>query len=308
MPAETVDDCGMKKIVTVIVNPISGTKDKESIKRIITETLDAERFTVNVVTTLYAGHGAEIAVLEKEKHTDVVVAVGGDGTVNEIARALAGSDTAMAIIPCGSGNGLARHLHIPLDVKKAIDIINKDKVESIDYGAINDHPFFCTCGIGFDALVTMDFSKRGTRGLMTYIDTTLRDYLRYKPETYTLVTDEEGKQKYKAFLVAAANASQYGNNAYIAPKATMQDGLLDIVVMLPFKRIDVPVLTYRLFNRKIEGSQYFKCFRTKHLTIHRAHSGYAHFDGEPLETGRDIDIRVFPGQLKVVVPDEIQEI
>jgi YegS/Rv2252/BmrU family lipid kinase len=298
----------MKKTVTIIINPISGTKDKEGVKRIISETLDAERFTVNVLTTLYAGHGAEIATLEREKKTDIVVAVGGDGTVNEIARVLAGSDTAMAIIPSGSGNGLARHLHIPLDVKRAIDIINKDKIESIDYGVINGHPFFCTCGIGFDALVTMDFSKRGTRGLMTYIDTTLRDYLRYKPETYTLETEEEGKQKYKAFLVAAANASQYGNNAYIAPKATMQDGLLDIVVMLPFKAIDVPILTFRLFNRKIEGSPYFKCLRTKHLIIHRAHAGYAHFDGEPLETGKDIDIRVFPGQLKVVISDEFQEI
>lgn len=308
MPTKIDDNCCMKKTVAVIVNPISGTKNKEGIKRLIGETVDSERFDVHIVTTLYSGHGAEIAAQEVLNKTDIVVAVGGDGTVNEVARALTGSDTALAIVPCGSGNGLARHLHIPLDVKGAIDIINHDKTECIDYGAINGHPFFCTCGVGFDASVTMDFSKRGSRGFLTYIDTTLRDYLRYKPEVYTLRTEEEGDKQYKAFLVTAANASQYGNNAYIAPSATMKDGLLDVVIMTPFKSLDVPMLTYRLFNKKLEGSPYFKRFLTKHLTIHREKPGSAHFDGEPLETGKEIDIRVFPSQLNVVVPNEIQEI
>lgn len=298
----------MKKTVAVIVNPISGTKKKEGIKRLIYEILDSDQFDVRVITTLYAGHGAEIATAERENKTNIVVAVGGDGTVNEVARSLAGSDTAMAIVPCGSGNGLARHLHIPMDVRKAVGVINKNIIERIDYGMINSHPFFCTCGVGFDASVTMDFSKKRTRGLLTYVETTLLDYVRYKPEVYTLTTDEEGEKQYKAFLVTVANASQYGNNAYIAPRATMRDGLLDVVILSPFKAYDVPMLAYRLFNKKMEGSQYVTHLQTKHLTIHREKSGCAHFDGEPLSTGKDIDIRIFPGQLKVVVPSEIQKI
>jgi diacylglycerol kinase (ATP) len=308
LPTKTDINYWMKKSVAVIVNPISGTKNKESIKRVIYETLDTDLLDVRVVSTLYAGHGAEIATMEREKHTDIVVAVGGDGTVNEVARALAGSDTALAIVPCGSGNGLARHLHIPMDVRKAVKVINSQIIETIDYGAINDHPFFCTCGVGFDASVTMDFSKKGSRGLLTYVETTMLDYLRYKPEIYTLTTDEEGEKQFKAFLVTVANASQYGNNAYIAPRATMRDGLLDVMVLAPFKTYDVPILAYRLFNKKMEGSQYITRLLTKHLTIHREQAGCAHYDGEPLETGADIDIRIFPGQLKVVVPSEIQEI
>lgn len=298
----------MKKTITVIVNPISGTKNKEGIKRIIKETLDTEKLDVHIVSTLYAGHGAEIAAVEREKKTNIVVAVGGDGTVNEVARALAGSETALAIVPCGSGNGLARHLHIPMDVRKAVEVINRDLEESIDYGAIDGHPFFCTCGVGFDASVTMDFSKKSSRGLLTYIETTMLDYLNYKSETYTLTTEEEGEKQFKAFLVTVANASQYGNNAYIAPRATMRDGHLDVIILAPFKAYDVPALSYRLFNKTIEGSRFITRLLTQHLTIHRSGPGCAHFDGEPLETGADIDIRIFPGQLRVVVPSEIQEI
>jgi len=291
----------MKKNITFVVNPISGARDKSAIKRYIDERIDKDIYNIQMMMTEYAGHATEIASHEREKGTDIVVAVGGDGTVNEIGRALVDSNTAMGIIPCGSGNGLARHLHIPMNVPKAIDIINGGNVQSIDYGRINNLPFFCTCGVGFDASISMDFAKKKTRGFVTYIETTLMDYLRYKPETYNITTENE-EQEYKAFLITVGNASQYGNNAYIAPNASLMDGLFDVIVLTPFNIYDVPVLAYRLFTKKMEDDAHIIKFRCKHLTIKRAQPGSAHFDGEPYEMDSTIDIQMFSKCLRVVIP------
>lgn len=165
------------------------------------------------------------------------MAVGGDGTVNEVGRALVNTKTAMGILPCGSGNGLARHLNLPMNLKKCIDILNDCDIHTLDYGLINRHPFFCTCGMGFDAFISMKFAEAGKRGPITYMQKILEEGLSYQPETYE-IEDEEGTRRYKAFLVSAANASQYGNNAYIAPQASMSDGLLDIIIMEPFDLIE----------------------------------------------------------------------
>jgi diacylglycerol kinase (ATP) len=291
----------MKKNITFVVNPISGARDKSTIKRYIDERIDKDIFEVHIMMTEYAGHATEIASQEREKGTDIVVAVGGDGTVNEIGKALVDSNTAMGIIPCGSGNGLARHLHIPMNVPKAIDIINGGNIQSIDYGRINNLPFFCTCGVGFDASISMDFAKKKTRGFVTYIETTLMDYLKYKPETYNITT-ENGEKSYKAFLITVGNASQYGNNAYIAPNASLMDGLFDVIVLTPFNVYDVPLLAYRLFTKQMEGDTHIIKFRCKHLIIKRTQPGSVHFDGEPYEMDSTIDIQMFPKCLKVVIP------
>jgi diacylglycerol kinase (ATP) len=297
----------MKKSVVVIINPISGTRDKEAIKQTIVDGLDKDLYDIRIESTLRAGNGTEIALEAKAKGDDIVVAVGGDGTVNEIGKALAGSETAMAIIPCGSGNGLARHLHIPMNIASAVGVINGGHRETIDYGIIDNHPFFCTCGIGFDAQVTMAFTEKGSRGLLTYISTTVEQYFKYKCGSYQLTLDDN-EETVRAFLITIGNASQYGNNAYIAPRATMKDGLLDIVVLKPFPLIDVPSLAYRLFHKKIEESRYVEHRLCKHLIIHRDAPGSAHFDGEPLKAGKDIDIRIVPQSLHVIVPTETKEI
>lgn len=166
---------------------------------------------------------------------------GGDGTINEIARSLVHTDTALGIIPCGSGNGLARHLHIPMEPKKALEVLNEGCLDTIDYGKINGTDFFCTCGVGFDAFVSLKFAHAGKRGLLTYLEKTLQESLKYQPETYELET-ENGVSKYKAFLIACGNASQYGNNAYIAPQATLTDGLLDVTILEPFTVWMYPLL------------------------------------------------------------------
>ena len=158
----------MKKKMVFIMNPISGTTNKAGIPELIAKTLDTNTFDYEIRLTEHAGHAFEIATEAKDNGVDVVVAVGGDGTVNEVARAIVHSNTALGIIPCGSGNGLARHLMIPMQLKKAIEVINEYQIHDLDYGIINEHPFFCTCGMGFDAFVSMKFAEAGKRGPITY--------------------------------------------------------------------------------------------------------------------------------------------
>ena len=171
----------MKKKIVFIMNPISGTASKASIPNLIDSILDKDRFEYEIRTTERAGHASEIASEAKEAHVDIVVAVGGDGTVNEVARAIVHSDTALGILPCGSGNGLARHLMLPMNLKKSIEIINQCEIHDLDYGVINGYPFFCTCGMGFDAFVSMKFAESGKRGPISYAENILREGLKYQP-------------------------------------------------------------------------------------------------------------------------------
>lgn len=290
----------MKKI-TFVVNPISGTQSKESILGLLDEKVDKTKYTWEVVCTERAGHAVEIAAKAAEEKVDIVVAIGGDGTINEIARSLVHTDTALGIIPCGSGNGLARHLRIPMDPKKALDILNEGCQDIIDYGKINGTSFFCTCGVGFDAFVSLKFAHAGKRGMLTYLEKTLQESLKYQPETYELET-ENGVSKYKAFLIACGNASQYGNNAFIAPQATLTDGLLDVTILEPFTVLDVPSLAFQLFNKTIDQNSRIKTFRCKQLCIRRTAPGVVHFDGDPMETGAEINIELIQKELHVVVP------
>ena len=290
----------MKKLI-FIVNPISGTQSKELILNLLDEKIDKEKYTWDVVYTKRAGHAIEIAAQAAEMKTDVVVAIGGDGTINEIGRSLVHTETALGIIPCGSGNGLARHLHIPMEPKKALEIINDGICDIIDYGKINGTDFFCTCGVGFDAFVSLKFANAGKRGLLTYLEKTLQESLTYQPETYELET-EDGTSKYKAFLIACGNASQYGNNAYIAPQATLTDGLLDVTILEPFTVLDVPSLAFQLFNKTIDQNSRIKTFRCKNLRIHRSKPGVIHFDGDPMQADENVNIEIIQKGLRVIVP------
>lgn len=290
-----------KKRIRFIVNPISGTQGKDYILSLLDEKIDKEKYLWDVVYTERAGHAIEIAALAAQEGVDIVVAVGGDGTINEVGRSLVHTNTALGIIPCGSGNGLARHLHIPMDCKKALEAINDGVEDVIDYGKINTSDFFCTCGVGFDAFVSLKFANAGKRGLLTYLEKTLQESLTYQPETYEIET-EDGFYKYKAFLIACGNASQYGNNAYIAPHATLNDGLLDVTVLEPFTVLDVPSLAFQLFNKTIDQNSRIKTFRAKKLHIRRSAPGVVHFDGDPLLADKDIYIEIIQKGLKVIVP------
>jgi diacylglycerol kinase (ATP) len=292
-----------KKSVLFIVNPISGTGKKELILKAIEEQIDRNKFDWRIVNTAYAGHGSVLATSAAENDVDIVVAIGGDGTVNEIARSLVHTHTALGIIPCGSGNGLARHLRIPLDYRKAIDIINKEEIHTLDYGTINRRPFFCTCGMGFDATISYKFATSIRRGMLTYMENTLKEITRYRPETYK-IEDAAGTISTKAFLLTCANASQWGNNAYIAPMASTNDGLMDITLIEPFTAIEAPQLAYQLFNGTLREGSKIKMFRSSSIHITREHPGVIHCDGEPYKAGREIDVTIHPHALHALFGSE----
>lgn len=290
----------MKQHILYIVNPISGTRQKGGVIQLIEELVDRSRYDFEVVQTEYAGHAAELAADAAQRRTEIVVAVGGDGTVNEVGRALVHTETALGIIPCGSGNGLARHLCIPIQPSKALAIINEGIIHKLDYGVINEHPFFCTCGVGFDAFISEKFAEAGKRGPLAYVENALKLGLQYRPQTYEIEVGN-GSETYEAFLIACANASQYGNDAYIAPYASMKDGLLDVVVMEPFNAIEAPQVALQLFNGTLPENSHVKTFQTDRLRIRRNEEGVAHYDGDPFWTGEVIDVSLRKHAFNVVV-------
>jgi len=294
-----------KTKILFIVNPISGTSDKKHIIDLIPKYLDGGNIEWSVCKTEHRGHAAELAQEASQQGTDIVVAVGGDGTVNEVARSLVHTDTALGIIPCGSGNGLARHLYIPMNPEGALQVLSECRIEQLDYGMIDQEPFFCTCGVGFDAFISDRFAKAGRRGLLSYIENTLKEGLKYKPDTYEITIDGE-RQVYKAFLIACANASQYGNNAYIAPHASMSDGLLDVTLMEPFTMLEAPQIAIQLFSKTITSNSHIRTFRCQHLHIKRSAPGVIHFDGDPKDAGQELDVKLIPKGIRMVVNTNIQ--
>ncbi|MCD8303468.1 MAG: YegS/Rv2252/BmrU family lipid kinase [Prevotellaceae bacterium] len=285
--------------ITFIINPISGTEGKQSIVDMIEDRLAPELFDCSLRYTERAGHASQLAKEGVAEAADIIVAVGGDGTVNEVARSITHSSSALGIIPCGSGNGLARHLAIPLNPAEALSIIETRHIETLDYGVINGHPFFCTCGVGFDAFVSERFANSDKRGLLSYVENTLSEGIRYKPETYVVQIGEES-QSYEALLIACGNASQYGNNVYITPKASMKDGLLDVTIMEPFPLAEAPQIALQLFSKRITGNSHVRTFQCKHLKIHREQEGVVHFDGDPVVCGKDLDIRIVERGIRMV--------
>ena len=298
-----------KKKIVFIVNPNSGTSGKNFALRLIDDYLDKGIYEYEIATIEYWGHGTKIAQESAERGVDIVCAIGGDGTVNGVASGLIHTQTALAIIPLGSGNGLARHLRIPTDPLSAIKIINRGLTQTMDYGIVNQRPFFCTCGVGFDAFISQRFAESGKRGPVSYIENVLNSSLKYHPETYDvdIINNEEGEEKhevYKAFLISCANASQYGNNAYIAPSASVRDGMMDVTILEPFLPIEAPQLAIQLFNGTIDQNSRIKTFQCKQLTIRRSKPGVVHYDGDPIETGETIDVQIVPHGLLCVSPME----
>ena len=295
-----------KKRIWFVVNPVSGTKDKAGIIAAIPRYMPPDRFEVEIRYTEHKGHAAEIAAEAIGCNVDVVVAVGGDGTVNETACALIHTDVALGIVPCGSGNGLARHLYLPLNAEGALAVISECNIHSLDYGLINGQPFFCTAGVGFDAFLSDRFNRSSHRGLLSYVENALKIGLSYQPETYELEIDgidgsQAGSRVYKAFLITCANASQYGNDFYIAPHASMSDGLMDVTIMEPFSLIEAPAIAYQLVHRTITNNSRIRTFKCRSLTIHRQHPGVIHYDGDPKEEGADVRVELIPADIRMVV-------
>lgn len=290
-----------------IVNPISGGFHAIPIRTVLEHEMDSTLYDWSIVETQYAGHAEILAREYAEKGYDAVFAVGGDGTVNEIGRAIAGTDTALGIIPCGSGNGLARHLGISTNPIKAVRKLSKVRIETIDYGIIEDHPFFCTCGIGFDAQVSYKFASSKSRGLLTYIETVIKEGIKYKTEGYSLEVDGKNVEA-QAYIITCANAAQWGNNVYIAPLASVQDGLLDITIVTDLNAIEIPVLVAQLIDGRLAANRNVRMMKCKQVTVRRNSKGVAHCDGDPIMMGKDLSIRIVHNGLKVIVPNKPKSI
>lgn len=274
-----------------IINPISGKGKKQRIARML------EAKGCKIAFTEYAGH-AEL--LAREATEDVVVAVGGDGTVNEVARGIVGTDKILGIIPCGSGDGLARHLGLSHNIERAFQTIEEGECKRMDAAEVNDRLFFSVCGVGFDAVVSERFAKSGKRGLVSYIRQGLKSWLNYAPEKYTI--DIDGKElNTEALFITIGNSNQWGNNAKITPLADCCDGVLDITVVDKFNALELPWLAYRLMTGSVHKSRKVHCYKGKSIRITRQSEGAAHADGDWFIAPKVLDIKILPSALKVIV-------
>jgi YegS/Rv2252/BmrU family lipid kinase len=288
------------KNIAFIVNPVAGTKAKNRVSKLIRDTLDKTQFSPTVVTTEYAGHATQLAQQFALEGYYAVVAVGGDGTVNEVATGLKDTNTALGIIPNGSGNGFARHLDISTRMNRAVEMLNNSEVVQVDYCMVNDIAFFSTFGVGFDAVVAQDFGSN-SRGFKGYVESVFKDFFKYKAEQYQLI-GENIDITTKAFLINFANAGQWGYDAYIAPKASIQDGLIDIAIVSEFPMIKAPSFALQLFTKNIDENLHMNTIRAKEVTLIRENEDSpVHIDGTPIKMGKELKIKIVEDGLKVLV-------
>lgn len=291
----------MKIKIAFIINPIAGGKNKFHFSQTIEKDLDLSKFEYQIIQTERVNHAFDLTKIAIQEGAQIVVAVGGDGTINEIAAALVGTQTKLAIIPFGSGNGLARALKIPMNTSKALSIINQTNSDLIDVAKLNDNFFFNMSGLGFDAHISHVFSKDKKRGLLGYIKATFRELKNYKSENYQINID--GKQiNERAFILSIANSSQYGNEAHIAPRAQLHDGLLDLIIVKPFPLILMPIMAFRLFTKSADRSKYLISLQGKSIQISNNKKSVIHLDGEAKLINESINISIQPLALNVIVP------
>lgn len=291
----------MKRRALFIINPVSGGTKKAGVPQLIQEHLNADIFDADIVFSTGVAHARQVAK-EAISNYDLVIAVGGDGTVNEIASALVGSNTLLGIIPCGSGNGLSRFLNIPMDIKKAIENLNTGRIETIDSAEANGQAFFNMAGMGFDAHISEIFSHNKKRGFITYVKSSIVEVVNYKPQHYYIEIDGV-MHAHCAFMLSLANSSQYGNDVHIAPYASVQDGLLDVCIIKPFPLYRFPEMALRMFLKNTDKSKYVEIIKGKHIRVKRNGAGPIHLDGEPKIIDSEVIINIVPASLKVIVGD-----
>jgi len=289
----------LKRKALFIINPISGGKKKDGVPDLIDQNIDKAVFDATIVFSDGVSH-ARIIALEAVGKYDIIVAVGGDGTVNEIASAIVGSDTALGIVPYGSGNGLARFLGVPMNPNQAIQALVKGNAETIDSGTVNGQPFFNMAGMGFDAHISEVFSHGKKRGFISYIKSSIEEISRYGEQQYHIEIDGKVYER-NAFMLSIANSSQYGNNAHISPKASVQDGLLDVCLIRKFPLWRFPEMGIRMLTKTSESTSYVEIIRGKQINVTRQTEGPIHLDGEPQVMGTAIHINIVPNSLKVIV-------
>jgi len=285
--------------ILFIINPVSGTGKKNSLEQLLIKLINTSVINYEIKYTERAGHAVEIAkaVVKNNSH-QVVVVVGGDGSVNEVARGLIGSSIVLGIIPAGSGNGFARHLGIPLKFEDAIKTILKGNSIKVDTGLLGTENFFGVAGVGFDAHISKKFEEANTRGFWTYFKLTLSEYSKFKERKYTIKFDDKVKE-FKALLLCFCNSSQWGNDAFISPNSNIQDGFLRIVIIGKIPLISVPYFAFRLFKKSVHKSKYYQEIKMKSCSVVQ-NDKIIHLDGDPLEYCNEFTIKVLPKSLTVI--------
>jgi YegS/Rv2252/BmrU family lipid kinase len=285
--------------ILFVVNPVSGYGRQKNIAKYIPQYVDHDRFDVHVEFTCYKGHAKEIAEDAASRGFDYVIAVGGDGTINEVATALVGTDIAMGIIPTGSGNGLARHLRIPIGLRNGLQFLNAAKPVAVDSVIMNGKVFFNVSGIGFDAHIARAFEGMPARGVISYTYAVFREFLAYKEKKFVISCQGKTIER-DAMMVSFANSCQFGNNAYIAPGASLKDGKLEVVVIKKPKIYQIPFVLYQLFNNKLESSSLYERYSCEECIVQHEEN-VAHLDGEPVDTDESIVLEVLPQSLKILM-------
>ncbi|PWJ42377.1 diacylglycerol/lipid kinase family protein [Sediminitomix flava] len=290
--------------VKFIINPISGSGKGKRTAELIREKFNSPNTSSEILFTKGRDHAYSLAKeLIEEGETSLIVAVGGDGTINEVASAMIGQNIPLGIIPIGSGNGLARHLNIPLNPQKAINSLYNAQTSFIDVGIVNGKQFFCTSGTGFDAYVSHHFAEADGRGLINYIKTGVQDYFNYKANKYKIEVD--GKDyNVDAYMVSVANASQFGNNAYIAPNADISDGLLDVVIIKKFNKLNILPLVFKVFSKSLNSYDQVMMLRGANIKIStssKQNKIYLHRDGEPEWGEENLTYSIKNNALKIFV-------
>lgn len=288
-----------RKRILFVVNPISGGKKKTAFNKQVLEVLDLAKFDPTFKITDHPNHAFELGRQALAEKYDAVVAVGGDGTINELGSALLGSDMPLGIIPEGSGNGLALYLGIPLNESAAIRRINRFETVEVDTGEVNGRHFFNIAGMGFDASVSDHFATENIRGPIGYLRSALNVFSRFKSSKYKLLIDGEEYVR-QAFMISVANSPQYGNNAYIAPNASITDGILDVCVVHEFPLYLLPKMIFHLFTKSADQSEYVEIIPGKNIAIFREGRGPVHVDGEPVDMGEKLEISIKHKSLKII--------
>lgn len=292
-----------KKSFAFIINPVAGNRRHEHIERKISSYFVSTDIEPLIYLTQYAGHAAVICrQLTEQSSPEAIIAVGGDGTVNEVVNGIGLYGVPMGIIPHGSGNGFARHLGIPTSLEKAFTIIEKCYSIPVDLIRIGEKYSLNVSGVGFDALVAWRFQHCRSRGLRSYVRVAVSEFFKYQLEEYELMIDGDMSRQ-KAFLISIANSSQFGNNVLISPKASVCDGYIDVCVMYPFPKCATLGLLYKLLCRKIDFSPYLKITRAKKVWLRQSGKFY-HIDGEAMEGGAVLEAEIVERALQVIIPEQ----
>lgn len=288
----------MKKIV-FILNPKAGHGLNRHIEEKIDTVFQGNDFSINKVYTEYSGHATVLSRNAASENYYAAVAIGGDGTVNEVAAGLVNSNTAIGIIPMGSGNGFSNFLKIPHNVEKALTIIKTGRPETIDSFTVNGRFGINVTGAGFDAFVAHQFAHAGKRGFVTYIKLVMKSYFGYKEQEFEFEIDGE-KFKRKAFLAEIANGAEFGNRAVIAAPALADDGWLDVVIIRKTNLFNLPFTLYRIFSGSMLGRKVAEYYRGKRIVIRSASDMYIHVDGEAAGQATKAEVLMVPGSVKVI--------